>query len=97
MQNLTVKQQRDILLKCVQEIGRICDNTNSTHEGIWRIVYATLQECGEDMTPTSEEQLATPAVVGQSEQLFCPCCKSKNIYEGDRMNYCRVCEYNWAK
>jgi len=40
--------------------------------------------------------LATPAVVGQSEQLVCPECSSEDPDYSRGEYHCRCCGHNWA-
>lgn len=65
-----LEEQNEILRKAVQGIARECDNTNETHETIWRIAYSALQECGVDMVDASENTLPIHSVVG-STCMYC--------------------------
>ena len=61
---IDLEEQNEILKKAVQNIAKECDNTNETHETIWRIAYNALQECGLDMVDAGENTLPIQRVSG---------------------------------
>ena len=67
---IDLEEQNEILKKAVQNIAKECDNTNETHETIWRIAYNALQECGLDMVDAGENTLPIQRVSQQRELLL---------------------------
>ncbi|NCC88321.1 MAG: hypothetical protein EOM05_10760 [Clostridia bacterium] len=55
--------------------------------------------CTNDFLENEERALSLGAVVGRSEQLFCPDCKSANVVDSSNLTYykCRSCKKEWAK
>lgn len=88
---IDLEEQNEILQKALQEIVKECDNTNETHENIWRIANSALQECGLDIANVREKTLTNNEELEMKNNVAVCCANCKRDYYKDFHRICKHC------